>query len=213
VYPAAGYLAGVQSPKNLGDITPEYKTGDGTRFSEGTSPMTKPPAAALSTLLSGNFWGCRSASMRSPLLDAPWTQKGWCPGSSWILTAVIYMFIMDCQQRITVGGASCACVSQGDSMGLHNVGGRMGEFRLLYLLCMLRFPVPLHSLQCVTVGICRSSLLIAHVRDFALHALTLYRKHSECVLTVLCTGGKLSRTRPLLPWLNCCKRDARYAAT
>jgi hypothetical protein len=24
---------------------------------------------------------------------------------------------------------------------------RMGEFRLLYLLCMLRFPVPLHSLQ------------------------------------------------------------------
>jgi hypothetical protein len=23
----------------------------------------------------------------------------------------------------------------------------MGEFRLLYLLCMLRFPVPLHSLH------------------------------------------------------------------
>jgi hypothetical protein len=85
--------------------------------------------------------------MRSPLLDAPWTQKGWCPGSSWILTAVIYMFIMDCQQRITVGGASCACVSQRDSIALHNVGGRMGEFRLLYLLCMLRFPVPLHSLH------------------------------------------------------------------
>jgi hypothetical protein len=33
------------------------------------------------------------------------------------------------------------------SMGLHNVGGRMGEFRLLYLLCMLHFPVPLHSLH------------------------------------------------------------------
>jgi hypothetical protein len=31
--------------------------------------------------------------------------------------------------------------------GLHNVGSRMGEFRLLYLLCMLRLPVPLHSLQ------------------------------------------------------------------
>jgi hypothetical protein len=27
-----------------------------------------------------------------------------------------------------------------------NVGGRMGEFSLPYLLCMLRFPVPLHSL-------------------------------------------------------------------
>jgi hypothetical protein len=39
------------------------------------------------------------------------------------------------------------CVSQRDSMRLHNVGGRMGEFRLLYLLCMLRFPVQLHSLQ------------------------------------------------------------------
>jgi hypothetical protein len=63
------------------------------------------------------------------------------------LTAVLYMLIMDCQQRITVGGASCACVSQRDSIRLHNVGGRMGEFRLLYLLCMLRFPVPLHSLQ------------------------------------------------------------------
>jgi hypothetical protein len=61
----------------------------------------------------------------------------------------IYMFIMDCQQRITVGGASCACVSQRDSMGLHDVGGRMREFRLLYLLCMLRFPVPLHSLHAV----------------------------------------------------------------
>jgi hypothetical protein len=59
------------------------------------------------------------------------------------------MFIMDCQQRITVGGASCACVSQRDSMGLHDVGGRMREFRLLYLLCMLRFPVPLHSLHAV----------------------------------------------------------------
>jgi hypothetical protein len=57
------------------------------------------------------------------------------------------MLIMDCQQRITVGGASCACVSQRDSIGLHNVGGRMGEFRLLYLLCMLRFPVPLHFLH------------------------------------------------------------------
>jgi hypothetical protein len=147
VYPAAGCLAGVQSPKNLGDITPEYKTGSRTRFSEGTSPMTKPPAAAFSTLPSGKYWGCRSASMRSPLLDAPWTQKGWCPGSSWILTAVLYMLIMDCQQRITVGGASCACVSHRDSIGLHNVGGRMGEFRLLYLLCMLRSPVPLHSLR------------------------------------------------------------------
>jgi hypothetical protein len=150
VYPAAGYLAGVQSLKNLlGDITPEYKTGGRTRFSEGTSRMTKPPAAAVSTLPSGNYWGCRSASMRSPLFDAPWTQKSWCPESSWILTAVIYMFIMDCQQRITVGGASCACVSQRDSIGLHNVGGRMGEFRLLYLLCMLRFPVPLHSLHVI----------------------------------------------------------------
>jgi hypothetical protein len=97
--------------------------------------------------ITGNYWGCRSASMRSPLLDAPWTQKGWCPGSSWILTAVLYMLIMDCQQRITVGGASRACVSQRDSIGLHNVGGRMGEFCLLYLLCMLRFPVPLHSLH------------------------------------------------------------------
>jgi hypothetical protein len=35
----------------------------------------------------------------------------------------------------------------GSYKGLHNVEGRMGEFRLLYLLCMLRFPVPLHSLQ------------------------------------------------------------------
>jgi hypothetical protein len=62
------------------------------------------------------------------------------------------MFFMDCQQRMTVGGASCACVSQRDSMGLHNVGGRMGEFRLLYLLCMLRFPVPLHSLHGTATG-------------------------------------------------------------
>jgi hypothetical protein len=150
VYPAAGYLAGVQSPQNLGDITPQYKTCGRTRFSEGTSPMTKTPAAAFSTLPSSNYWACRSASMRSPLLDAPWTQKGWCPGSSWILTAVIYMFIMDCQQRLTVRGASCrlsvhACRS--DSIGLHNEGGRMGEVRLLYLLCMLCFPVPLHSLH------------------------------------------------------------------
>jgi hypothetical protein len=30
---------------------------------------------------------------------------------------------MDCQQRITVGGASCACVSQRDSIGLHNEAG------------------------------------------------------------------------------------------
>jgi hypothetical protein len=57
------------------------------------------------------------------------------------------MFIRACQQRVTVGGASCACVSQRDSIGLHNVGGRMGEFRLLYLLCMLLVPVPLHSVQ------------------------------------------------------------------
>jgi hypothetical protein len=56
---------------------------------------------------------------------------------------------MDYQQRITVGGASCACVSQRDSIGLHNEGGRMGEFSLLYLLCMLPFPVPLTSLQCL----------------------------------------------------------------
>jgi hypothetical protein len=34
-----------------------------------------------------------------------------------------------------------------DSVGLHNEGGRMGEFCLLYLLCMLAFPAPLASLQ------------------------------------------------------------------
>jgi hypothetical protein len=78
--------------------------------------------------------------MCSPLLDAPWTQKGWCPGSSWILAAVICLFIMDYQHRITVGEASCACMSQRDSIGLPNKGGRMGEICLLYLLCMLRFP-------------------------------------------------------------------------
>jgi hypothetical protein len=37
--------------------------------------------------------------------------------------------------------------AKGFDTPLHNVGGRMGEFRLLYLLCMLRFPVPLHSLH------------------------------------------------------------------
>jgi hypothetical protein len=46
---------------------------------------------------------------------------------------------MTCQQRITVGGACCPCVSQRDSIGLHNVGGRIGEFRLLHLLCMAAF--------------------------------------------------------------------------
>jgi hypothetical protein len=64
-------------------------------------------------------------------------------------TAVIYLFNMDYQQRITVGGASCACVSQRDSIELHNEphplralpGGRMEEPCLLYLLCMLPFPV------------------------------------------------------------------------
>jgi hypothetical protein len=38
-------------------------------------------------------------------------------------------------------------VSHTTSIGLHNEGGRMGEFCLLYLLCMLPFPVPLTSLQ------------------------------------------------------------------
>jgi hypothetical protein len=65
-------------------------------------------AAAFSTLPSGGYWGCRSASMRSPLLDAPWTQKGWCPGSSWILTAVIYMFIKDCHVSNVLQGVEPA---------------------------------------------------------------------------------------------------------
>jgi hypothetical protein len=74
-----------------------------------------------------------------------------------MMMMMMMMLIMDCQQRITMGGASCACVSQRDSIGLHNVGGRMGEFRLRYLLCMLRCPIPLHSLQarqqsCVTAS-------------------------------------------------------------
>jgi hypothetical protein len=30
--------------------------------------------------------------------------------------------------------ASCACVPQRDSIGLHNEGGRQGKFYLLYLL-------------------------------------------------------------------------------
>jgi hypothetical protein len=71
---------------------------------------------------------------------------------------------MDYQQRILVGGASCTCVSQRDSIGLHNVGGRMiprGEFCQLYrtaVLCMLRLPVPLpvHSLHQITASLAAS---------------------------------------------------------
>jgi hypothetical protein len=37
-------------------------------------------------------------------------QKGWCPGSSWIWTAMIYLFSIDSQRCITVGLASLACV-------------------------------------------------------------------------------------------------------
>jgi hypothetical protein len=70
----------------------------------------EPPAAAFSTSASGNYSRYRSACVRSPLLDAPWTQKGWCPGSSWIWTAMIYLFRFDSQRRITVGQASLACV-------------------------------------------------------------------------------------------------------
>jgi hypothetical protein len=39
----------------------------------------------------------------------------------------------------TVGGASCACVSQRDSIGLHNKGVRKGGVALLYLFCMLPY--------------------------------------------------------------------------
>jgi hypothetical protein len=48
---------------------------------------------------------------------------------------------------VTVGGASCACVSQRDSMGSHNEGGRMGDCCLLFLLCMSRFPITLPTLH------------------------------------------------------------------
>jgi hypothetical protein len=42
-----------------------------------------------------------------------WTQKGWCPGSSWIWTAMIYLFSIDSQRRIAVGGpALLACRSE-----------------------------------------------------------------------------------------------------
>jgi hypothetical protein len=44
---------------------------------------------------------------------------------------------------------------------------------------------PVYYTQFVTVGMCRSSLLIAHVRDFALHALTFSGRASHTLLRML----------------------------
>jgi hypothetical protein len=49
-------------------------------------------------------------------------------------------------QPVTRGEASCACVPQRDSIGLHNEGGRKGTFYPALLACM-RLPLPIPSLQ------------------------------------------------------------------
>jgi hypothetical protein len=62
---------------------------------------------------------------------------------------------------------------------------------------------PVYYTQCIAIGICRSSLLVAHGQDFALHALTLYmaemiwQPHSAIVGTA--TQDSRARTENVLP--------------
>jgi hypothetical protein len=62
-------------------ILRDYNRGGRTRDLSGHQPANTAPAAALSSLASGNF---RDVEVRacSPLPAASWTQKGCCPRSS-----------------------------------------------------------------------------------------------------------------------------------
>jgi hypothetical protein len=87
-------------------------------------------------LLGCSIDGCSNCSMS--VANSTLTSDDWS-------NAVTVGLAFNSSIRSYSGWASCACVSQRDSIGLHNEGGRMGEFCLLYLLCMLPFPVPLTS--------------------------------------------------------------------
>jgi hypothetical protein len=81
-------------------------------------------------------------SMADPIRDAIEQMQHACMSPS------LQLKYHTCLARHLCKQVARACLFQsGTFMIAQNVGGRMGEFRLLYLLCMLRFPVPLHSLQ------------------------------------------------------------------
>jgi hypothetical protein len=74
-------------------------------------------------------------------------------GVSYILyTTLTYYGLNKLNKTVHFTNKRCQDMLEHTGYMPHNVGGRMGEFCLLYLLCMLRFPVPLHSLHCAATA-------------------------------------------------------------
>jgi hypothetical protein len=116
-------------------VTSGRHTRRGSRVRcSGHQPVTNPLLLLLLRCLQVTICDVRVRACAAPLPDASWTQKGWCPRSSWFWTVIFYVS----EWRIAVGGDSFACMP---SLACR------GRVRLLTcLLCMLGAVFILHML-------------------------------------------------------------------